>query len=231
MDSIDLMNKFLNIQFQIWASNKEKKKKENLRPGPVIAISREPGSNGEFITKTIANEFGLVLFDWKIVEEIAKDAHVSEQVVATLDEKFQSSLEDWLAGFSAGPVFSSFEYLQCLRKVLFTVATHGNAVILGRGANFLLPPEMRTLGLCFIAPLEARVRNIMQELRLSQENAAKHITQKEHEQRLWVKKHGFGDIHDPTHYHMVINTALVTPGAIVQIVKEIIGAKCVQTTE
>jgi Cytidylate kinase len=220
MKTIDSVERFLEIQVQEWGRPGAKRKIN--RAGPVITISREPGSNGDSIAQTLAKKFGLDLYDWKIVEEIAKDAHVSEQAVATLDENIAFELADWLAGLDPGPGFSSSQYMRSLRKVLFTVATHGNAVILGRGANFLLPPEKRTLGLRFVAPLEARVKNIMQALRLSRENAVKHITQMEQERRSWVKKHCHADIHDAANYHMVINTELVTQETIVQIVKEML---------
>jgi cytidylate kinase len=221
MITTDATGRFLEAQLKEW--DREDEEQKGARPGPVIAITRVPGCGGESIARTLAKEFGLVLYDWEIVEAIAKDAHVSEQVVATMDEKYSSELDEWLAGFTGGPSLSSYKYMQCLRRVLFTVATHGNAVILGRGANFLLPPEKKTLGLCLAAPLEARVKNVMQELRLSQENAQKHIARIEQEQRTWIKKHGCADINDVTHYHLVINTALVTTETIVQIVKGFIG--------
>jgi cytidylate kinase len=223
METIDSVERFLEVQVQEWGHRGEKRR--GNRAGPVITISREPGSNGDSIAQTLAKKFGLDVYDWKIVEEIAKDAHVSEQAVATLDEIVASELDDWLTGIGPGPGFSSSQYMQGLRKVLFTVATHGNAVIIGRGANFLLPPEKRTLGLRFVAPLDVRVKNIMQTKRLSQKGAMKHITDREQERRLWVKKYCRADISDAANYHLVINTALVAPETIVLIVKEILRAK------
>lgn len=223
MTTIDSLERFIEVQLQAWGHRDAEQK--STRAGPVIAITREPGCDGESIAQTLAKELGLVLYDWEIVEEIAKDAHASEQVVATLDEKFRSELDDWLVSFAGGPNLSSYQYMQSLRRVLFSIATHGDAVILGRGVNFLLPPEKKTLGLYLVAPLEVRVKNIMQALRLSQENALKHITLTEREQRLWFRKRCHVDINDATHYHMVINTALVTAETIVQLVKEIIRAR------
>lgn len=93
---------------------------------------------------------------------------------------------------------------------------------MGRGANFLIPAKMRTLGLCLVAPLEARVKNVMRDLRLSEEKARENVTRMEGEQCLWIRKHGHAEIADATRYHLVINTALVTPDAIVRIVKGIL---------
>jgi len=223
MTTIESLEQFRKVELQAWARHDDKQK--IIRVRPVIAITRMPGCNGEFIARTLARVFGLVLHDWEIVEQIARDAHVSTQVVATLDKEVRSELDDWLAGFAGSSNLSSYNYIQCLRKVLFTIATHGNAVILGRGANFLLPPEKKTLGLCLVAPLEAKVKNVMQKFRLSREKALSYIVQTEREQCSWVKKHGQADINDAACYHLVINTALVKVATIVQLVKKIIRAR------
>ena len=217
------LDRFLDAQMETWCRRDAEKK--SLLVGPVIAITREPGCGGESIARTLADELGLVLYDWEIVKQIAKDARVSEQVVATLDEKHRSELEEWLTDFAGGVGLSEYQYLQSLRKVLFTVAAHGNAIIVGRAANFLLPPEKKTLGLCLVAPLDVRVKNIMQKLHVSQEDARKNIASTEREHRLLVKQIGHADISDATHYHIVINTALVAAETIVRIVKEILRAR------
>jgi cytidylate kinase len=222
MTTISSLERFLDGQLQAWCQRNEEENRNGV--GPVIAITRQPGCDGESIAKTLAKEFGLVLYDREIVEQIAEDTHVSEKMVATLGEKFHSELEDWLADFAGCANLSSCQYMKSLRSVLFTIATHGNAVILGRGANFILSPEKRTLGLCLVAPLEKRVRSIMQELLLSQEDALKHITRKEREQWSWIKEHCQADLNDATHYHMTINTALVKTETIVQVAREMIRA-------
>ena len=219
MATDNLLERFVDVQLQEWRRLDAEKK---TPAGPVIAISREPGCDGEGIARTLAKEFGLVLYDSKIAEEIAKDAQVSERMVATLDEKLRSELDEWLDDFTGGAGLSAHQYLQSLRSVLFAIAAHGNAVILGRGGNFLLPPEKRTLGLCLVAPLEVRVRDFMRKLHLSEKDAREQIVNKERERRLWVKKLSQADINDATNYHFVINTALVTPETIVRIVSGII---------
>ena len=215
MDSLDFMGGFLKAQIPAWRLQKEYLKS---LVGPVITVSRQTGCDAEAIVQKIAKELGLALYSWEIVEQIAKDAHVSEQVVATLDEKDQSALNDWLAAFEGEHGLSSYSYLETLKKVVFTIAAHGNAVILGRGGNFLLPPGKR-LGLLLVAPLDIRVRNTIEKLGLSEKQAREHIAKTEKEHRLLVKEYFLTDIRDATHYHITINTALVKPETIVEIVK------------
>jgi len=71
------------------------------------------------------------LYDWEIVEQIAKDAHVSEQVVATLDGKLRSELE---TGWPLLPEIRVFlaSVHAVSQKSPFHRCHHGNAVILGR---------------------------------------------------------------------------------------------------
>ena len=220
MAAIGSMEQYLEVQLKNW--NRRNDIQNNCSKGPVITITREPGCCGEAIAQKLARELGMELHDWAVVEEIARDSNVSEQVVATLDTEVRSELDDWLASFSPNTGLTSYHYSQCLRKVLFTIATHGNAVILGRGGNFLLPPEKKTIGLCFVAPLEHRVINTMQALGLSREDSLKHVTETEKEQRHWIKKFGHADITDATNYHMVINTALTTPDTILHLVREML---------
>lgn len=190
--------------------------------GPLIAVTREPGAGGEELAATLARELGYVLYDRELVEQIARDTRVSEQMVASLDEKVQSQLNDWLADFAGYSGLSSFQYMQSLRRILFAIAARGNAVILGRGGNFLLPPGKRTLGILFVAPLETRIRNIMKSLSLTRLEAREYIVQREHEQQAWVRIRCNADITDVTNYHLVINTAQVKPEVIVGIVREMV---------
>ena len=218
MDSLNFMDGFLKAQIPAWRLEKEHPK---TLVGPVITVSRQTGCGAEKIVQRIAKELGLSLYSWEIVEQIAKDAHVSEQVVATLDEKDQSTLNDWLISFEGDHGLSSYRYWECLRKVVFTIAAHGSAVILGRAGNFLLPPGKR-LGLCLVAPLDVRVRNIIDKLGLSEKQAREHIAKTEQEHELFVRERFLTDIKDAANYHITINTALVKPEAIVGIVKVIL---------
>jgi cytidylate kinase len=204
-----------------------RKENQQARPGPVVTISREPGCGGESVAERLATELELHLYGWEIVEQIAKDEHVSAQVVSTLDEKARSELEDWLVGPGN---LSSYAYLRDLKRIIFAIASHGSAVILGRGSNFYLPSEKR-IGLCLVAPLDVRIRNVMEERGFSEKRAREHIVKLETEHRQFVKKYFQTDIRDPAHYHLVINTSLVKPETIVEIVREIIGIPTPTTQE
>ena len=220
-ESLDALERFIKARIYEWEHRKED---DQLRPGPTVTISREPGCGGEAIAQRLSAALKLHLYSWEIVEQIAKDAHVSTAVVSTLDEKSTSELEEWLATFRGDRSLSSDAYEERLSKVIFTIASHGNAIILGRGSNFLLPPGKK-IGLSLVAPLDVRIKNVMEERGLSRKLAQEHIAKVEAEHQRLVKKYFHLDIRDPIHYHMVINTALVDAESIVQIVGQMLRTR------
>lgn len=221
-DTFEAYNRFLLSQIKAWNKNKIMKKE---KPRPVITISREAGCGGELIAKMLADKLGLAVYGREIVKQIAEDVHMTEQMVAALDEKSRSQLDEWIAMANYyKPELSSSAYLTGLKKVVFSIAAHGNAIILGRGGNFLLPPENK-LSLRLIAPLELRVKNIMATLKLTEKSAINHINKTENERQLFVKRYFNVDIKNPVLYNLVINTAAVKPKTILNIMKAMIFAQ------
>jgi len=216
--SVEELNRLLKVRLEeMFAREKSKPS----RPQPVITITREPGCGAESIDERLCSELGLHLYDWEVVEEIAKDEQVSAQIVSDLEKNPPNWFADYLAEFNPEYSLTSEGYIGSLKRILLTIATLGNAVIVGRGSNFFLPPDKK-IGLCFIAPLDLRITNIRKELGLTEKEARKHIAKLEAEHRKLVKKYLQADIRDPGQYHLVINTALVRPDTIVQLVKTMI---------
>jgi len=74
-------------------------------------------------------------------------------------------------------------------------------VILGRGANFILPPE-QTFAVRFVAPEEMRIRRTT---RTTAEEAQRYILKTDSDRRAFVRKYFHAEINDPVHYDLVLN--------------------------
>jgi hypothetical protein len=105
----------------------------------LVTVSREPGSGGKLIAQGIAERLDFDLFHQEVIHEMAQSAKVSTRVVESLDEKGLSMLEDWISAVVHRRHLWPDEYLQHLLKVVSTIGEHGRAVLVGRGANFILP--------------------------------------------------------------------------------------------
>jgi cytidylate kinase len=216
--SVEELNKLLKVRFEEWQLREND---EQPRPRPVVTITQEPGCGGEPIAERLSSALDLHLYDWQLVEEIAKDEHVSTRLVSALEENPPDEFADLLAELNPEQALTSDRYFASLKRILLAIAVTGTAIIVGRGSNFFLPPD-RKIGLCFVAPLPLRIKNVMKELGLEEKAARRHISQEEATHRKLVKQYLQADIRDPGQYHLVINTALVKPDTIVQLVKTLI---------
>ncbi len=221
MPSTDIIQQLVEEQLLKW--NKSSRE-EKPAARPVITISREPGCCGADIASRLAAEFKLDLYGGKIVEEVARSARLSSAVIATLDERGRSMLEDWMAVLEQDRNLWSYQYMQHLVKIMGTIARHGRAVILGRGGSFLIEPE-RQLRIRLMAPLEARIRNVMKRFGCSREEARKRIDLVEADRRAYIRRYFNADIADPVHYDLVINTAFIDDNAIAEMARSGLKSK------
>jgi cytidylate kinase len=209
--------KIIEEQVKKWQIMKIKEKKEAIA-FPVITISREPGSGGRVVATELGKKLGFDVFHQEIINEIAESAQVSTRVLETLDEKGLSVLEEWITSLVDNRHLWPDQYLRHLMKVIGTIGKHGNAVIVGRGANFVLPPEGR-IRVRIVAPLDVRVENVSRNFGVSAEDAERRIIRTESERRAFIRKYFNADITDPINYDLVLNTGTLSIEAAANAIK------------
>jgi cytidylate kinase len=199
--SIELI---IEEQMQRWQLMKSKKVKEKQGVS-TITISREPGSGGRVVAKKLAAKLDFKVFHQEVLLEIAKRADVSDKLLATLDEKGLTVLEDCISALVYDRHLWPDEYLKHLMKVIGAIGEHGRAIIVGRGANFVVPPQNR-LRLRIVAPQKVRIANVARVFDVTAEDAKRHIIRTESDRRAFIRKYFNADITDPVNYDLVINT-------------------------
>jgi cytidylate kinase len=203
-----------------WKLESAKKTEEKPRI-PVITVSRQFGSGGYDVAKQVAEELGLDLFDREIIQKVAESAQMRAALMESLDERAISSLEDMLSAALESQHLWSYEYLQHLVKVIGAIGKHGNAVIVGRGANFMLPQDT-IVRIRIVAPLEMRTKNVIKELDMAYDDAKQLIVKKDSEKKAFIKKHFNADIDDLQNYDLIINRRTISADAAVKAIKAIL---------
>jgi cytidylate kinase len=210
------VTKIVEEQVNRWQLLRKEQPKEI--PGiSVVTLSGEPGSNGRIVALRLAEKRGIDIFDKQIINEMAKSADVRVRLVASLDERGLSMLEDWVSAAVLERHLWPDEYSQHLMKVIGTIGKHGRAVIVGRGANFILPREER-FAVRVVAPLKWRVDNISRMFGISTEDARRRATRTESHRRAFIRKYFNADIAWPTHYDLVINCATLSVDDAVKVI-------------
>ena len=210
------LDKLVEEQITRWQSNRKRKYKKPIRP--VITISRLPGCNAWNIGKQISADLEIDFFDQEIVDEIAKNADVNRRVVETVDEQDNSIVLDWLSVLTTERHLWPNEYLDQLTKLIGTIGAHGHAVILGRGASYILPKEI-CLRVLVVAPLELRIKNVKDAYGVSEKVARQNVMGKESERVAFIRGYFHEDMLNPVNYDLVFNMEMNERDTVLEMVK------------
>ncbi len=188
----------------------------------VITFSREPGSGGGVIAESLSHELKLDFFHHEIIHKIAESASISERLMGTLDEKGISVLDDWISTLVNEKHLWPDQYLRHLLRVVGAIASHGSAVIVGRGANFILPPK-KNLRVRVVAPLEIRIQNVARHFDVPYNDAKRRVIKTESNRRAFVRQYFHEDISASVNYDLVLNTEYLSVEKAVSAIKGALG--------
>ncbi len=209
-----VMDKMVQQQLDKWRRLLDKCLKqgidiENFKGGPVITISREPGSGGSEIARRLAKALGMDLIGSQIIQHVADSAKMSRRVIESIDEKEVTFRETLLSSLFGEYRPWPGEYLQHLTRVIGTIGVFGNVVIVGRGANHVLPSE-KAFKVRIIAPLDYRIKHFMEDRGYTKAEAEQYVIKTDNDRKAFVRKYFNADVADPKHYDIVINTGGMT---------------------
>jgi cytidylate kinase len=209
------IDQFIKNQLKKWENQYAEDKAKTEARLPVITVAMQPGSGGSVIAQKIAERLGFSYFHRDIVEEISKSAKIRSTVVNTLEKERLSGVKDFITSLIDDQYIHPDTYLRHLLEVISTIGKHGRAVIVGRGANFILPAE-DIFSVRVIAPLEVRIRNVALHHRVTSEEAKRRVIRRESRRKAFVHQSFHAEISDPIHYNMTVNTGKMSIGAAVE---------------
>lgn len=199
---------------------------------PIITISHQIGSGGREIGQAVARSLGLDYIDQQIIQGVAKQLGINENVALEMDEKAQSTVMRVLSAVTGGlqtsvvpyvytgenAAVDEKEYLEATRKVIEAAAVSNHAVIAGHGANFALLGRPSVLNIYLYALKEKRIQTLMQRDNLNSSQAAEQVQHNDHDRAHYVKIFYNAEWQNPIHYHLMLNTGVVKPRLATEII-------------
>jgi cytidylate kinase len=150
----------------------------------LITISNRYGCGAIAVAQLVAKRLGYEFVDEQLPVVVAKRLNTSPQAVESAENVGKSVSERMLRALEYGtpelggrqdaPDFDE----ECMREVKEAVreyATHGSAVIVGRGANAILGRRPDVLRVFMYAPREWRIRHIMEGHNVEERTAASEV--------------------------------------------------------
>jgi len=184
----------------------------NSQPGPVISISREVGCGGVNIAKLLANELDkqCVCKKWKVIskeilEESARGLDMDPNKLRNyLKEGDRGIFDDVLSAFSEKRFKSDRKISKTLIDLVLSFANDGYCIIVGRAGHIITKNIEKSLLVKLTAPLDWRIKQIMEKNNLNLREAIEFIekTEKEREN---LRKHIAGDHTHTEEFDLTIN--------------------------
>jgi cytidylate kinase len=210
---------------------------------PVVTIGRTYGAGGETVGSMVAERLGAELLDRRIFVEVARrlelppdEVERQEEVPGSFLNRLLQALGSASIEFAAPPEATAWAppysdptldtrkaILQITQELIREAVRTDNAVIVGRGAAYLLRDHPRALHVFLRSSERARVATLREALGIGEEEARRRIKQTDANRRAYVRQLYNHDWLDPAHYHVVLDTGRLgyerTTTAIVALVR------------
>jgi hypothetical protein len=218
-------------QMRLW-NGLHPTKQTKASPYRFLTISRDEGTLGDEIAKSLAERLGWRIYDKEIVNHIANNNHVREDLVRQLDEKDRGMIHEIILRMLRMPEntpFGSLEYHESLLKTLAALAAHGDAILVGRGANFALRYLEQGLHIRVIGSIEARIQRLSRVWQVPAEIARQRIVAMDGDRRAFIRHNFKEDVNDPRYYHFLINTDHISVNRIVTTLMILLSPESMRT--
>ena len=176
----------------------------------IITISRIPGSGGNEVARQLADRMNLNLMDRMAIDNYIQNHPEYPGWVKRLDEHSPGLFERGSDRRSG--------YLDILKLVVYETALKGDALILGRGGQFLLkdiPGVFHVRLICSEERGKDRIALLLEDKDAPIDKIYKRMIS----DREGFHKYFFhADGHEPTYYDMVINTDNISQERVIDLI-------------
>lgn len=200
------VQRFINQQSEAFEKRLSDQIKASEPSLPVVTIAMEPGSGGALIAESVAQRLGYRLYGKNILTAMSNRSEVNADLLDAIEKGRPSPIEDFITSLlPKGEYLYKGDYLGQLKEMLNNIALLGKAVIVGRGANFVIPPEKR-FAIRVVAPLDTRIKNVAAYHKVTLKEAEKRVAQREKRRRTFIKEAFHEKIGDFLQYDLTLNT-------------------------
>jgi cytidylate kinase len=175
-------------------------------PGPYITISREAESRGSEIARRVGEKLGWTVLDRELVHDLARRLELEPRLLELMDETRVGWFSETLLNLFNSRLVLQDSYVSMISRVIALAAFEGRTIIVGRGANLMLPPD-GGLRVRVVAPYALRLAALAEREGLDRKTAGVQLDKIDASRADFVRRHFHADPRDTTIYDLVIDSA------------------------
>ena len=202
----------------------------------VITISRQFGAKGKTLGRRLADTLGYYYADEDIIERAVVEVYLSSDGKKIFEaepgdklKRFISRLNPFGTSLMELPLsdkerhIDGFKYFELLNLIIPKIAKEGNAVIVGRGGQYVLQDFEDTLHILLIAKEEDRIKFIENDYRVSRVRTIQILKRMVKRRANLYSYFGKKDYDDPNLYNLVLNMSLLSIDKAEELISKLIN--------
>jgi cytidylate kinase len=171
----------------------------------IVSISMQVGSYGDEIAAQVAKKCHFQFVDQAQVHQLAQECDAEFSKACTLYEA------ETKPSFFESFFFNNAAYTALFESLNYELASRGNVVIIGRGAQIVLRDIPGVFKARIVAPKELRIKRVMDAKKVSMEEAASYVEKYDHQRQALIRSIFNKDLRDLRLYDLIVNTAAYAP--------------------
>ena len=179
----------------------------------IINVGRQFGSGGGFVAQAVGRRLGIPVYDNELICKAAEESGYSKSIFEAGEQR--KSLFSMSSFFSSGRLgigetgyVNDDMLFKVQSEVIRSVAEKGDAVIIGRCADYILR-DLPCLNVFVTGPLEYRIGRLVETEGLTAQEAEKLIRKKDRTRETYYNYYTFGAWGESANYHLCIDSSVL----------------------
>ena len=189
------------------------------KPGVIITIAREHGSQGKYIGQLVAKQLNIPYYYKEMTALAAEESGLAQEYVSKINQKSPSIMYDLYV--STTPVQ---EAIKAQDKIIKKIADNGTCVIVGRAADYILKDYENTVNIFIYANKDYRINKVMEMYNDPYDKAKKSINKSDKARANYYNIVTGNDWKDMDNYDLCIDSS-IGPDKAAQIICDYIKNK------
>jgi cytidylate kinase len=208
-----------------WNVNRKRPKQSQAEVHHFITITRDFGCREEEIVPRLEGALGWRVYGKDLINHVAEREELNRNFLETLDEKKQTQVDDWVNYLIHSGAILQKDYVLRITRLMEAIVRNENAILLGRGANFILKKKKEGLRIKLMAPFDERVKTIMEVRELTAIAAQQLIRKMDSERNEFINAYFKVDSSAAPEFDVAFNTSTISTDQICKTVQFILNDK------
>lgn len=224
---------------EVLYKGKQRESHNSIDDHYVVTISHQLGSGGAYIGQELSKRFSVPFVDRDILKKVADFLNIPEEKLESREERIGSfwdsfrrltAFDDPMTEKKSNYYPTGKELFELESTFIEQIAEESSAIILGRGAQYILKNRPRHLSVYVHSDMNTRIQKVSEQYHLSKDETQILIKKNDTERIAYLKSFTQQDCTDARIYDICIDTSSIGLDNAVAIIEENLKCKLEQSS-